>query len=77
MQYRRVLFDLIFLFKILTGQSGHAIRNVDSHLYFKAPYITRGHTFKLNFPDDQYLTPRETNFITELSIIATSCRGVF
>jgi hypothetical protein len=48
LRYRRVLFDLIFLFKILTG---HAICNIDRHLNFKAPYITRGHTFKLDFPD--------------------------
>jgi len=48
LRYRRVLFDLVFLFKILTG---HAICNIDRHLNFKAPYITRGHTFKLDFPD--------------------------
>jgi len=48
LQYRRILFDLIFLFNFLTG---HVVCNVDKHFNFKAPYITRGHTFKLDLPD--------------------------
>ena len=48
LQYRRIMFDLMFLYKILTG---HTICNIYNHLNFKAPYTTRGHTFKLDFPD--------------------------
>jgi len=73
LRYRRVLFDLIFLFKILTG---HAIRNIDSHFNFKAPYITRGHTFKLDFPDAITNSTRNKNLIIELWIIGTNCRAV-
>ena len=72
LRYRRVLFDLIFLFKILTG---HAICNIYSHFNCKAPYITRGYTFKLDFPD-AITNSTLKNVITELRLIGTNCRAV-
>jgi hypothetical protein len=48
--FRRELNDLLFLFKILVGQVDI---NLDSHLIFKDPGPTRGHSLKLVKPPFQ------------------------
>ena len=45
--FRRIISDLIFVFKIFTGLT---LCNIDKHINFRIPSSTRGHTYKLDYP---------------------------
>jgi hypothetical protein len=47
LQYRRNIADLIFFFKLHTGQVNC---NIDNYFNYKMPTATRGHSLKLDYP---------------------------